>query len=287
MAAGRLDFLGPAAKDRLRSAFRGLVAPYDAGVRGRLAAAPHPQAAALAAAIRAVREPLPVAEQRWIDAIEAGRARLVARQDPLVDGTAGQPGPYDAGLTVAGAAVNSKSPVSARLLYALIRAFRPRTVLELGTNSGISSAYQAAALQVNGDGGRLVTLEGSPYRVRVARELHAGLGLDDVAYVQGLFTDTLPGALREMGTVDLAFIDGHHQYQPTLDYFDAVWAHAGPATLFVFDDIRWSRGMRDAWARLRVDPRLGLSVDLGSMGICAPAAPGVRPVRPPRMYAAI
>lgn len=288
MAAGRLDFLGPTAKSGLRSAFRALAGPYDAAVRGRLAAAPHPRAAVLAEVIRGVREPLPQEEQRWIDAIEQGRARMLARTDPLVDGAAGEAGPYDAGLTVAGAAVNSKAPVAARLLYGLIRALRPRTVLELGTNVGISSAYQAAALRVNGDGGRLVTMEGSPYRLRLARELHGGLGLDNVQYVHGPFAETLGGTLEGLGTVDLAFIDGHHQYQPTLDYCDAVWAHAAPRTLFVFDDIRWSQGMRDAWARLRVDPRFGLSVDLGSMGLCAPAAdPPAPPHRTPRMYAAV
>ena len=53
---------------------------------------------------------------------------------------------------------------------------------------------------------------------------------------------------------------GHHQYQPALDYFDALWRYSGQTAIFVFDDIRWSEGMLRAWAQLRADPRLDITV---------------------------
>ena len=191
---------------------------------------------------------------------------------PLIDGSEPEPGLYDEGQTIAAATKVSKSPRGGLLLYELIHEFKPQLVVELGTNVGISAAYQAAALNDNANGGRLVTLEASPYRLRLARSLHATLGLENVSYVQGLFSETLEAALAEHGQVDLAYIDGHHQYQPTLDYFDALWRSSRDAAIFVFDDIRWSEGMLRAWTRLRADPRLDLTVDLGSMGLGCRAA---------------
>src|SRR4051812_935342 len=51
-------------------------------------------------------------------------------------------------------------PISGRggeLLYALIRAARPRTVVEFGTSFGISTLYLAAAITDNGSGHVLTT----------------------------------------------------------------------------------------------------------------------------------
>ena len=140
----------------------------------------------------------------------------------------------------------------------------------------------------NDDGGRLVTLEASPYRQRLARELHGRVGLDNIDYRLGLFVDTLDAALDEFESFDFAFIDGHHQHEPTLDYFDRIWRHATPGAVFVFDDIRWSDGMQRAWAELQADPRIELAVDLYSVGVCivgreAPTAN--RSVLPPIRYA--
>jgi predicted O-methyltransferase YrrM len=141
-------------------------------------------------------------------------------------------------------------------------------VIELGTNVGISSAFIGAALTVNGDSGKLVTLDASPYRQRLARQLHSRLGLRNVTYTAGLFNDTLESVLERSGHVDLAFIDGHHQYQPTLDYLDAILQQATVDCAFVFDDIRWSDGMKQAWTEIMGDPRFGLVMDLGSIGVC-------------------
>jgi predicted O-methyltransferase YrrM len=250
----------------LRTAYRAATVPADAWAVRALGRAPHPDAAGMAAALRAVRQPLAAPEQAAIDAIERERSQLLDRDDPLMVGSLGEPMPFDVTSTVGEACAVSKSPAAARLLYQLVRAFRPRSVLELGTNVGISSAYLSAALRANG-GGRLTTLDASPYRLRMAREVHGRLGVDNVDYVQGLFGDVLEPALQGMEPVDLAFIDGHHQYEPTLAYTDVIWKHARPGALFIFDDIRWSDGMRKAWAALQADERFALTVDAGLMGL--------------------
>ncbi len=111
-------------------------------------------------------------------------------------------------LERADAAENAYMPISAkagRLLYALVRASRPETVVEFGTSFGISTIYLAAAVTDNGTG-RVVTTELSTAKVAAAR---ANL---DQAGVGGAVT-ILAGDARETlaalpGPVGLVLLDG-------------------------------------------------------------------------------
>jgi predicted O-methyltransferase YrrM len=273
--------VGPVSR-RMRGAFRRLANGY---ALRRLALAHQPEGRMVADVVRQVNGSLSGEDQACLAEIEDQRQRLLRRVDPLVDGTLGPGGLYDEGVSIESACRASKRPQAARLLYLLIRTFKPSVVLELGTNLGISAAYQAAALRRNGHG-VLVTLEASPYRTRLAQEVHRRLHLTNVTYVQGLFAETLAPTLRSIGPVDFSFIDGHHQFQPTLDYFDAVWRHSHSSPVFVFDDIRWSAGMAQAWSILSSDSRLTLVVDLDSVGVCL-ARPARRPFRSLRMRRAL
>jgi predicted O-methyltransferase YrrM len=240
----------------------------DKDVLTRLSNLPIPQGGQIVEVLNAFKKPLPESERNLIQQIERERSRLQEQHVPLADGSLGDVELYDKRDTISSACKVSKHAKECLLMYHLIRIFKPKTVIELGTNVGISSAYQAAALSVNGPEGRVVTLEASLYRLRLAKRLHRTIGLENVSYVQGLFSETLGQTLNDLGTIDFAFIDGHHQYQPTLDYFEAICKHAQPYALFVLDDIRWSDGMLKAWSQIQKDKRLSLAVDLNSMGIC-------------------
>ena len=206
-------------------------------------------------------------EQTMLNTIENERLRLLRLDTPLNDGTLATPASLDRGISIATACRASKPPNPALMLFQMIRELNPKTVLELGTNVGISSAYILAALAQNGIGGTLTTLDVSPYRLRLAKEFHERLALQNIVYVEGLFEDTLQVQLSGIDSVDLAFIDGHHQYQPTLDYFAQIFEKSSANAVFVFDHIRCSPGMRKAWMALQADERLGMVVDLWSVGI--------------------
>jgi predicted O-methyltransferase YrrM len=199
------------------------------------------------------------------ETIEAERAKLAIDETPLVSGALGSGGPYDAFETVATACSRSKPPRSAMLLYNLAQSCRPLRILELGTNVGISAAYlrsgQSAA-------GQLITVDASPYRIELAKHVWNNLALTNVEPVTGFFADVLPEVCRSCKPIEMAFIDGHHQYQATLDYFDIIYAHAAPNCIFVFDDIRWSPDMERAWGELKKDRRFSIVVDGGAMGVC-------------------
>ncbi|MDT3400102.1 CmcI family methyltransferase [Streptomyces sp. B1866] len=99
-------------------------------------------------------------------------------------------------------------PVSARggdLLYALVRAVRPTTVVEFGTSYGISTLYLASAVRDNGHG-RVVTTELSADKIAAARANLAAAGLDDlVTVLEGDARATLSALDTE---VQLVLLDG-------------------------------------------------------------------------------
>ncbi|MEY9856386.1 putative O-methyltransferase YrrM [Catenulispora sp. GAS73] len=82
-----------------------------------------------------------------------------------------------------------------RLLYTLVRAVKPRTVVEFGMSFGISTLHLAAAVRDNGVG-HVVTTEMSAAKVQAARATFAEVGLQDVITVlEGDALQTLPQRL--------------------------------------------------------------------------------------------
>ncbi|MGX1307377.1 putative O-methyltransferase YrrM [Amorphus suaedae] len=266
------------AKQAVRRGFAG----RDRAVLGRLGARGDARTAAVVDAILAVYD-IKRRPPASVQAIEAARRARAADTRPLVDGSLGPAGPFDDGETVASACAVSKPPSQAVLLHALTSRLKPASVLELGTNIGISSAFLAAGLADAGTDGRILTLDVSPYRVRTAETLHRELGLTTIATRVGLFQDTLAGAIEAAAPIDMAFIDGNHHYEPTLAYTDQIAANSVEGALFVYDDIRWSEGMKRAWASVCDDPRFSVVIDLYQMGIAiySPGGATDRTVTPP------
>lgn len=156
-----------------------------------------------------------------------------------------------------------KSEKYTRLLFKIVRHYKPASVLELGTSLGITSAYLAAA----NPSCRVITIEGSPEVSSAAARHLNGLGIKNVKLIAGTFDDTLDDAMRQSGRLDLVFIDGNHRYQPTLDYFSRIKPHLAPYSLVIFDDIHWSREMEMAWEAICRDPEVSLTIDLFFPGI--------------------
>ncbi len=174
-------------------------------------------------------------------------------------------------------------PLWCRLLFHLVREFRPEGILEMGTSLGISTAYCSAACNLNGNG-KVVTLEGAGALVDKAARNMERLGLQNIVVVEGRFQDTLPGVLREHGPFQLAFVDGHHDGDATLAYLETLAPHLAPDAIVLFDDIAWSTGMRNAWSIIRRQQRFKATVGLFEIGLCVlernadaePHPPGAR-----------
>ena len=149
------------------------------------------------------------------------------------------------------------------MLFRLVRWLNPGVILELGTSLGISTMYMALARPES----TLVTMEGCIDSAKIAVENFEKTGQKNIRVVVGEFSDVLTATLNEIKSPDLVFFDGNHRKEPTLAYFEECLKHIHPSTVFVFDDIHWSKGMQDAWELIRSDPRVKVSIDLFSMGV--------------------
>ena len=99
-------------------------------------------------------------------------------------------------------------PISAeagQLLYALVRAIRPQTVVEFGTSFGISTIYLAAAVTDNGVG-RVVTTELSERKVKAAQSNLRQTGLDGAVTI--LEGDALETLADLPGPIEVVLLDG-------------------------------------------------------------------------------
>jgi predicted O-methyltransferase YrrM len=249
----------------------------------QLADDPHPAARAVSEAVRAVVSDDFAAEERAAFVpIEALRRQLAESEEVIevVDYGAGEATETRTAeemsrgrtaTTTIGAICRSasKPPRWARLLFALVRKLKPEQCLELGSSLGLSAAYQAAALQLNGFG-KIDTLEGSP---AVAERARATLEQLPAVVTTGRFQDTLAPLLEQRPDIDFAFVDGHHDRDATIGYFEQLLPHLSPTGVLVFDDIAWSAGMAEAWSRIHSDRRVGLAVDLFKVGIAALGEP--------------
>ena len=156
-----------------------------------------------------------------------------------------------------------KPPKQARLLDRLVRYFGPNTVVELGTSFGITTLYLASGME----SGTVTTLEGCPQTYRIAQHHFGSLEASNIKAVLGSFRSALPEVLGRMERLDMAFIDGHHAKEPTLEYFDMLLAKAHNDTVFIFDDIHWSPSMDAAWEAIKDHPSVTVTIDLYHLGL--------------------
>ncbi|RYY96659.1 MAG: class I SAM-dependent methyltransferase [Chitinophagaceae bacterium] len=156
-----------------------------------------------------------------------------------------------------------KPPKYGQLLYRLAALHRPKTIIELGTSLGITTAYLAAAVPE----ATVTSIEGSGAVRAVAQHNFGRLGLTNIHSLEGNFDDVLPQVLAATPSVDLAFIDGNHRYAPTMDYFRQLLEKRNNDTVLVFDDIHWSAGMEQAWREIQAHPAVRCSIDLFFLGL--------------------
>lgn len=162
----------------------------------------------------------------------------------------------------------AKPPKFGQLLFRMVQEYKPRTILELGTSLGITSAY----LSMASPDAQLITMEGAHAVAEQARKNFASLQLQNIQLVEGNFDDSLPVTLQKLANTgnilpDFIFIDGNHRQEPTERYFTELLPHIHNDTILVFDDIHWSNGMENAWAAIQSHPAVRCTADLFFIGI--------------------
>ena len=145
----------------------------------------------------------------------------------------------------------------------MVKFYKPRNIVELGTSLAISTSYLAKATNK----GRVFTFEGCSETAKIAKQNLERLDINNTEITLGDFNKTVNQKLEKIENIDFAFIDGNHQEAPTINYFKECLKYSNNNTLFVFDDIHWSKGMENAWGSIKEHPKTTVTIDLFFIGI--------------------
>ena len=142
----------------------------------------------------------------------------------------------------------------AKLLLRLVNYFKPNHILELGTSLGISTY----AMHIGNIASKITSIEGCPNLVNFTKHQLKKHQSSNIRLKCGDFSEVIPSLDTEF---DLIFIDGNHQKEATLSYFESLLPKAHNDTIFIFDDIYWSKDMTEAWEAIKTHPKVTVSID--------------------------
>lgn len=143
----------------------------------------------------------------------------------------------------------------AKLLYRITNYLEPKQSLELGTSLGL--ATQAIAL--GNANNKVTSIEGCPNCSKFAKEQITNFDIINVTFKTGEFEAILPKLATNK--YDLIFFDGNHNKSATLNYFNDLVDKTTSDSLFIFDDIHWSKDMLEAWKTIMQHPKVTVTID--------------------------
>lgn len=154
------------------------------------------------------------------------------------------------------------SPKSGAILFKMAHEYKPKTILELGTNLGISSLYQATAESNNS----MITLEEDAAIATATQVYFKRLGTRNVELMSGAFNKNLPTALTKLGSVEHLFFNNFWGYEQSLTYFETCLPYFVPNTVFIFRDPYATTESIKFWEKIKQHPQVKLSLDIYDLG---------------------
>ena len=148
-----------------------------------------------------------------------------------------------------------------KLLFRLAKYFKSENILELGTSLGLGTV----ALSVSNEFAAINTVEGCTNTLKKAQEYFEKFNLHNIEIHQKLFSDFLSENTSEK--FDLIFIDGDHNGERTLLYFNSLLKNIHNDSVIIFDDIYWSKEMTEAWQKIIADENVTVSIDTFQWGM--------------------
>lgn len=136
-------------------------------------------------------------------------------------------------------------------------------IVELGTSFGINTLYLAKS----NPKARVTTFEGCLETAEIARDIFKRANQRNIEVITGNIDLTLPGFLKGARQVDLVYFDANHQFDATIDYYRQLLPAIHSSTVFIIDDIYWSKPMEKAWKKLIKQDEVTLSIDIFDAGL--------------------
>lgn len=150
----------------------------------------------------------------------------------------------------------------AKLLLRLIDYFKPKSVLEIGTSVGLATS----AIKISHKNAKITSLEGCSETSNIAYNFLISNNFKNINIITGDFKDTLVKATKNQ-QFDFIYFDGNHTKKDTLKYFNVCLTTTHNDSIWVFDDIYWNKEMKEAWAKIKLCPKVTVTVDIFYWGI--------------------
>lgn len=151
-------------------------------------------------------------------------------------------------------------PSQLRHLHRIVKYIKAKSILELGTSLGISTAYLAST-----EGVEVVGMEGDPAVCKIAKDVWARLSMDNIQMLKGDILALLKRS--DLPSFNFVFMDGNHRLKATQDYFNLLLPLLNKDAVIIVDDIYWSIEMIEAWDWLIAQKEVKHSLNFYYYGI--------------------
>lgn len=149
----------------------------------------------------------------------------------------------------------------AKLLFRVVNYFQPTTILEIGTSLGLATS----ALSLGNKKSKIITLEGCSNTIEIAKSQLENSKFQNIEFINSKFEDYLKNQ-PTTNNQQLIYFDGNHSKKATLDYFEQLLPTITNETVWIFDDIHWSKDMEEAWETIKKHPKVKVTIDTFQWG---------------------
>lgn len=151
----------------------------------------------------------------------------------------------------------------AKLLLRITNYFQFESVLEIGTSLGLATA----ALALGNAKAKVITLEGCPATAKVAQKQFKQFNWCSITSVTTEFDLYLSRIAIAQERFNLVYFDGNHSKKATLNYFEKLLPSVTNDTVWIFDDIHWSKEMEAAWETIKLHDKVTVTMDTYQWGL--------------------
>ncbi len=151
----------------------------------------------------------------------------------------------------------------AELLFRITKYFQPENILEIGTSLGLATS----ALALGNPDAKITTLEGCKNTLNQCQSQLEKFNINNVDCVNTEFSSFLKNPQPTTYNLQLIYFDGNHSKTATLNYFELLLPTITNETVWIFDDIHWSKDMEAAWETIQNHPKVTVTIDTFQWGM--------------------
>ena len=151
----------------------------------------------------------------------------------------------------------------AELLFRITNYLQPENILEIGTSLGLATS----ALSLGNLKATITTVEGCLNTIEIAKKQFQISNLKSkIEWINSEFSNYIKNMIFPDSFFNLIYFDGNHSKKATLEYFEMLLPTINNETVWIFDDIHWSKDMEEAWEIILKHPKVTVTIDTFQWG---------------------